>query len=118
MSLRSLQKGALSASRPALTKKAAKVTAQYWRDYDRYNLDHGNHPLIVRGRQRLEAIPGAYSLLRQMLDFDPARRITMSAALESPVFEGLAEGDGIQEEGVSFMTYWRGGNDTRPLAVV
>lgn len=52
-----LKKGQGS-GRTALTKKAAKVTEQYWRDFDRYNLERGDHPLVERGRERLEAMPG------------------------------------------------------------
>jgi len=107
------QKGA-SSGRSALTKKAAKVTEQYWSDYDQYNLNHGSHPVIAHGRERLEAIPGAYKLLRQLLDFDPTHRVTMLQALESPVFEGLIEAD-TEATGqvISFMTYYG-----RPLRVV
>lgn len=78
-------------AKPKLSKKAAKVTSQYWKDHARYSLSCGSQPLIARARARLEALPGAMDLLRSLMHFRPQRRTGMHAAMESLAFESLRE---------------------------
>lgn len=101
-------------------KQTAKdrVTERYWADHARFSLARGSHPLIARGRARLQALPGALPFLLALLDYVPARRPTMYAALSSPLFAGLRERGGAvasggqeEDEGSSFLAYYRGGGE-------
>ena len=87
-----------------------RVTGRYWADHARFSLERGTHPLVARGRARLQALSGSLPLLRALLDYVPARRPTMYAALSSPLFAGLrVEGGGDEDgEGPSDMAYYRG----------
>jgi serine/threonine protein kinase len=46
---------------------------------------------IQRARERMREIDGMETLVRQMLHYDPTRRIMMEGALRSPVFDCLRE---------------------------
>jgi hypothetical protein len=46
---------------------------------------------IQRARERMREIDGMEALVRQMLHYDPTRRIMMEGALRSPVFDCLRE---------------------------
>lgn len=93
-----------------------RVTERYWADHARFSIARGSHPLVARGRARLQALPGAMPFLLSLLDYVPARRPTMYAALSSPLFAGLRErerGGAVapgeeEDEGSSFLAYYRG----------
>jgi hypothetical protein len=87
-----------------------RVTERYWADHARFSLARGTHPLVARARARLQSLPGAMPLLLSLLDYVPARRPTMYAALSSPLFAGLrvAEEGRQEERGASYMAYYRG----------
>jgi len=87
-----------------------RVTRQYWQDHASFSLRHGSHPSVLRGRERLAALPGAFSLLRALLDYLPQRRPGMYEALTSELFACLREPEEKEtgHDARSFLSYYRG----------
>ena len=67
-----------------------KGSAQFKKDRARCSLCSGSHPLLVRARERLAALPGSMELILSLLQYDPARRPSMSFLLTHSVFRCFA----------------------------
>ena len=68
---------------------------KYCKDVSTYSLQHGDHPLIARGRQRMQNL-GLSDIVRGLVDFSPSRRMSVADALRSDVFavlQSLPEGE-------------------------
>ncbi len=91
------------------------VTSQYHQDFQEYSIEIGTHTLVARGRRRLEEMPGSMELLKGMLAFDPAKRITMYRALKSPLFKSMmvseeeCYGNNAAKAPHKFLAYFRPG---------
>jgi hypothetical protein len=64
-------------------------------DHATFSLQCGTHPLIARGRRRLEALPGAMELLTGMVCYAPSGRPTMLSIIQSRFFTDLVEPLGL-----------------------
>jgi serine/threonine protein kinase len=63
---------------PGKRGKPTAVRQQYDKDCARCSLAVGDHPLLVRARRRMAAIPNSQSLLHSLLNFFPQQRLSLS----------------------------------------
>ncbi|GMF21388.1 unnamed protein product [Phytophthora lilii] len=62
---------------------------QFLLDQSLYSLENGSNVIIRRCREGLKTIPGAFELLKMLVDFDPSKRPTLKQVMYHPVFSSL-----------------------------
>lgn len=82
-------RSATAAARAVKSPDSAKT--HFDQDRAQYSLEIGSHPMIQRGRGRIEAVPGGMELLMSLVDFNPGKRPTMKSVLLHPFFSSLQE---------------------------
>lgn len=82
--------GSTRSSRKAQQPQGSPVLDRYKADQRLFSLDAGVSPMIKRGRERLQSIPGARDLLMSLVAFNPAHRPSLKRVLLHPVFSSLS----------------------------
>ena len=75
----------------ALFPEADNCAGQYRRDCAQYSLQSGEHPLLVRARARMEALPGLEALLLGMLAWCPSERWSYRQCMDCDAFSWMRE---------------------------
>lgn len=70
--------------------QGSPVLDRYKADQRLFSIDSGVSPLIKRGRERLQSIPGARDLLMSLVAFNPAHRPSLKRVLLHPIFSSLS----------------------------
>lgn len=80
-------RSATAAAKAVRSPDSAK--ARFDQDRAQYSLETGSHPMIQRGRARIEAVSGGMELLTSLVNFNPRKRPTMKSVLLHPFFASL-----------------------------
>ncbi|TDH65050.1 hypothetical protein CCR75_008973 [Bremia lactucae] len=102
--LKHLRPEDLAVTRPQLRRKQAAIandartaSEQFKYDQSLYSIAKGSNGIIDRCRQGLMAIPGAMDLLKNMVEFDPSKRLTLKQILFHSMFLNLRSSS-LQEQ--------------------
>jgi len=80
-----------SLSRKAAAEHVGVDAAQYERDRKIFSLEFGTDPCITRARESLQSMDGGMELLYSLLSFDPQKRASPLAVINSSFMTSLRE---------------------------